>query len=398
MSTVEQGPASNGLVNRIKNILFTPKEEWDVIDAEPATIQGLYKSYVFILAAIGPVANLIGSELFGRGFFGFSYRPPLIGAIVGAIVDYLLSLVLVYVLALVIDALAPNFGAERNKVQSFKVAVYSWTAVWVAGIFFLLPPVSGLYIIGIYSCYLLYLGLPKLMKVPDDKVMTYTIVALVVAVLCFAVIRAVSYEVTGMGAMSGGYARNSAPGGVISVNGTSVDLGKLNAASQQMKAAAEQMQASANGKATVQAVPADTLKGLLPTALPAGYNRTELSAESGGVGGLQGSSAEGEYTKGDAHITLKVTDMAAAGAIATLGGAFGVQSEKETATGYEKVHMVGGRMTDEEWDNSSKSGKYGVMVGSRFMVEAEGTGADMNDLKAAVGAIGVDHLESLAKG
>ena len=399
MSTVEQGPSSSGLVNRIKNILFTPNTEWDVIDAEPATVQGLYKGYVFILAAIGPVANLIGSELFGRGVFGISYRPPLIGAIVGAIVAYLLALAGVYVLALVIDGLAPSFGGEKNKIQAFKVAVYSSTAAWVAAVFGLLPPASALSIIGVYSLYLLYLGIPKLMKSPQEKALTYTIVTILVACVIWVVIAAVSASIAGMGMMGGAVARNSAPvGGVVSVGGASVDLGKLQAASKQMEAAANQMQASANGKAAVQALPADTLKGLLPAALPAGYARTEVSAESGGVGGLQGSSAEGTYTKGDSHITLKVTDMAAAGAIAALGGAFGVQSEKETATGYEKVHMLNGRMTDEEWDSTDKSGKYGVMVASRFMVEAEGTGAEMNDLKSAVDAVGVGRLEGLAKG
>ena len=192
MSTVEQGPSSSGLVNRIKNILFTPNTEWDVIDAEPATVQGLYKGYVFILAAIGPVANLIGSELFGHGFLGISYHPPLIGAVVSAIVAYILALAGVYVLALVIDGLAPSFGGEKNKIQAFKVAVYSSTAAWVAAVFGLLPPASALSIIGIYSLYLLYLGIPKLMKAPPEKAALYSIITIVVAMAIWIVVDVVA--------------------------------------------------------------------------------------------------------------------------------------------------------------------------------------------------------------
>ena len=54
-------------------------------------------------------------------------------------------------------------------------------------------------------------------------------------------------------------------------------------------------------------------------------------------------------------------------------------------------------MTTEEWDSASQAGKYGVMVGGRFMVSAEGQGASMNDLKSAVGAVNFATLEALAR-
>jgi hypothetical protein len=384
-------------VNRVKNILFSPGAEWNTIEAEPATVQGLYVGYACILAAIGPVARLIGSQIFGFPAFFVVFHPSLIGSIVSAIVSYVLSLVGVGVLALVIDALAPNFGGTKNRLAAFKVAVYSSTAAWVAGIFGLIPAVSALGIIGLYSLYLLYLGLPKLMKAPEDKALTYTAVTVVVAVVIFVVVAAIPSAIAGASMWgTGGLIRASAPSGVVTVGGTSVDVAKLDAASKQAEAQAKQIQAAAEGKATIAAIPADTLKGLLPKSLPSGYVQSELSADSGGVGGLQASSAEGVYTKGDARITLKVSDMAAAGSLATLGGAIGVNSEHQTATGYEKVHTEGGRMVAEKWDNASKSGDYTVMVSSRFAIEAEGSGADMADLKAAVQAVPADRLASLA--
>ncbi len=396
MSSVDQGPVSSGLVTRVKNILLSPIAEWDRIAAEPATVQGLFLGYACILAAIGPVARLIGSQIFGYGFFVVRFRPSLVASLSQAVVGYVLGLVGVFVLAVIIDALAPNFGGTKDRIQAFKVAVYASTAAWVAAVFGLLPALSILTILGLYSLYLLYLGLPKLMKAPEDKAMAYTIVTIVVAVVVWVVVGVVTGAVVGAG-MMGGLARNTAPSGVVNVGGAKVDLGQLEAVSKRAEQAAKDMQAAADGgQPAVQAVPAETLKGFMPASLPSGYARTSLTSESGSAGGLSGSSVEGVYSKGDAQITLTVSDVASAGALAALGGAFGVQTSRETDTGYEKTHMVDGRMVHEEWDKSSRSGKYGVMVANRFMVEAEGSGADMADLKAAVDAVGPDRLAGLA--
>jgi hypothetical protein len=176
------------LLDRVKNILLTPREEWRVIDAEPATPAELYKEYIIPLAAIGPVAMAIGALVFGYHAFGMSYRPPIGTLLSSAIVTFLLTLGGVYVLALIIDALAPHFGGTSNQMQALKVAAYASTASWVAGIFGLIPALSVLGILGLYSLYLLYLGLPVLMKAAEDKAAGYTGVVVIAAIVLFLVI------------------------------------------------------------------------------------------------------------------------------------------------------------------------------------------------------------------
>src|SRR4051812_38989770 len=112
------------IVERAKNLLLQPKTEWTVIDAEPHTVQGLYTQYVMILAAIGPVAAFIGLSLVGMSGFGFSYRVPIGVGLAQMVMSYLLSLGAVYLMALIIDALAPTFGGEKNFMQAFKVAAF----------------------------------------------------------------------------------------------------------------------------------------------------------------------------------------------------------------------------------------------------------------------------------
>lgn len=179
-------PAS--LVERAKNILLSPKTEWPRIDAEPASIQGIYTSYVMILAAIGPICALIGQQVFGFSALGITYKPPIGYSITSAVLTYGLSLLSVYVSSLVIDALAPNFGGTKDSLKAFKVAAYSATAAWLAGIFQILPALAILGIVGLYSLYLLYLGLPVLMKVPQDKAVGYTVVVIVVQIVLYFVV------------------------------------------------------------------------------------------------------------------------------------------------------------------------------------------------------------------
>ena len=193
--TPPSSPAS-GIIERAKNIILKPKETWVAIDSEPATTQSIYMPYVLVLAAIGPIAQFIGGQVFGYGAFGISFHPPIGTALVSAILSYGLALATVFALALVIDGLAPNFGGQKNQVQALKVAAYSATAGWLAGIFGLIPALAILGLLGLYTLYLLYLGLPILMKVPQDKAMGYTVVVIIVAIVLFLIVGAIVASLT----------------------------------------------------------------------------------------------------------------------------------------------------------------------------------------------------------
>jgi len=155
------------LVDRVKNILLTPKTEWPTIAGETATVQSLYTEYILILAAIGPIVMALSSVLRG-GFAGIAI----------ALVSYAIGLAVTYLLALIVDALAPTFGGEKNFIQSLKLTAYSYTAAWVGGIFQIVPVIGG--IIGlaaaIYAFYTFYLGVTSMKKCPQDKAAGYTIV------------------------------------------------------------------------------------------------------------------------------------------------------------------------------------------------------------------------------
>lgn len=394
---------SAGLVDRVKGILLKPNEEWPRIDAEPSTIGDIYRNYVILLAAIGPVCTLIGSLAFGYTFFGITFRPSVGAAIGTAVFSYVMALILVYVLAVIIDLLAPSFSGTSSRVQAFKVAAYALTAGWVAGVVGIIPSLAMLAVLGsLYGLYLLFLGLPPLMKVPQDKAVGYTVVVIIVAIVAFAILFAITGIITrtivGMPTV-GAIADRGQVSGNLAVPGVgSVDLGKLQAASQQIQAAAKNAEAATNGAPSkpVPAIDPNTLKGFLPAGV-SGLAQSNVATESGGAAGFGASHAEANYGSGANAIKLSVTDMGAAGAFAALGSAFNVQSSSEDSHGYEKIGKVDGRMTTEKWNNDSHSGTYSVLVADRFMVSADGQAGSIDALKAAVGQVNFSGLEQLAK-
>lgn len=196
------------LVDRVKNILLSPRTEWLVIDAEPATVASLYTGYIMPLAAIPVICQALGMSLFGVTipFIGTHYRTPMGSALTSAAILYVFSLVAVFVISLVVDGLAPTFGGTKNPVQALKVVAYSYTASWVGGVFSLLPALGIIGVLfGLYSLYLLFLGLPVLMKSPPDKAVGYTVVVVICAIivtwLIFFVIAALGFGM-GAGAMA----------------------------------------------------------------------------------------------------------------------------------------------------------------------------------------------------
>ena len=148
------------LVSRVKAILLKPNETWPEIKNEPATVKDLFTSYAAILAAIPPIASFIGFSLIGMSVLGFHYRMPLGSGLGHLVVSYVFSLAGIYLVGLIIDALAPSFGSSKNQLNAMKVAVYSWTPGWVAGIFLIIPSLSPLSMLAsLYGLYLFYRGL-----------------------------------------------------------------------------------------------------------------------------------------------------------------------------------------------------------------------------------------------
>ncbi len=189
------------LVERAKAILLSPQKEWPVIEAESATPASLYTGYIMPLAAIPAVASLIGMSVFGVALLGVAFRVPIGTGLARALVQYVLTLAGVYIMALIIDALAPTFGGTKSPIQALKLMAYASTASWVAGIFLVIPALSIVALLGgLYSLYLLFVGLPVMMKSPPEKSLGYTVAAILCAIVVTFVVGVVTARMGGYGA------------------------------------------------------------------------------------------------------------------------------------------------------------------------------------------------------
>jgi hypothetical protein len=97
-----------------------------------------------------------------------------------------------YLTAFVIDMLAANFGAQKDFNKAFSLVAYAYTPMLVTGVFYILPSLSWLASLGgLYSLYLLYIGLEPIMKVLKEKQTPYFVVSLVVMVVVAVILSVV---------------------------------------------------------------------------------------------------------------------------------------------------------------------------------------------------------------
>lgn len=389
------------IIERIKAILTTPKTEWPVVAAEATSVNGLYTGYIAIVAALPIIAHFIKGSLIGAGVFGITVRTPIGMGIVGMVLHYVLALVIVYVVALIINALAPTFGGQKDMTQALKTVAYSWTASWVAGIAVIVPWLGWLIAIAgaVYAIYLLYLGLPHTMKCPPDKAGGYTAVSVIIAIVLSWIVGAIVVGVIGTAAMTGatmgGMHVTGSNGDSVTIDGNSA-LGKLAAMGQRAEQAGKETEAAQkSGGGSVEALAPEQIKAFLPDGLGS-FKRTGLSAQRNTAMGMQISQASADYAAGNGqHITLEVSDTGGAKGLMSLASAMAPEEEKQTEHGYEKTYSADGNLIHEAWDTQSKYGEYSMVVGKRFAVKANGNVDGIDQLKQAVASIDLAKLESL---
>jgi hypothetical protein len=407
------------IVARAKNICLTPKTEWSVIAGEQTPTGTLISGYVAPLAAIGAVAGLIGGSIVGITVpFAGTYRVPIMAGLVTACFTFVMAIVGVFVLSFIISALAPTFGAQKSTDQALKVAVYSYTPAWIAGVLHILPVLGVLGILAaFYGLYLLYLALPRVMKCPEDKAVPYTAVVVVCAIVLGVVIAMVGAMVTGAGMMAtGGLASATSRSGAANIQfDKDSALGKLQALGDKLDESSKKVDAaqkagdqkaavaaSMEGIATllgggkhVDPIGLDELKPFVPDTF-AGLAKTSSNAEKNGIAGLMVSKAEASYSDGaQKNVTLEISDSGGASGLVGLAGWASVQQEKEDDTGSERTRKVDGRLVHEKLSKNGGTNEFSVVLGDRFVVSASGRGVGLDDLKAAVGKLELAKLESM---
>jgi Yip1 domain len=388
------GAAGAALIDRAKNILLQPRAEWDRIAPEPANLSKLYLGYVLPLAAIAAICTTIGLMLFAVGGFGFTIRVGPVSAIASGVSQFVTAFVMIYLMGVIINALAPNFGSQQSSGQAQKLSVYSCTAGLIGGVAAILPALSILSLVGfIYSLVLLYLGLPRLMKTPDDKRVGYfafIVIAMIgIALVASLVLATVRTSFVGFGSVAG--FGQSAP---TTEENVTIDLpGGGSVSVSELEKMGQAYSGAAPGAAGV-AVDPSQLQALLPASLPGGFTRTSVSSSATGAMGMGAAQAEAGYENGESNVTLTIVHMGAMAGMTAMAGAVNIQENREDADGYSRTRTVDGRVYTEEVNRVAGTAQYGV-IGRGVAVTAEGQGVDISVVRTAVEAVGIARAEGV---
>ncbi len=174
-------------------MLARPRSTWAAINTEPTTTAALYVHYIVPLAGLSALARLIGVAFVG---FPVIPRPPFLPVLAWAALYFLFELLAVDVIAFVIDWLGPRLGCpecegQPRHIQALKIAAYARTPLWIAGLLMIIPTLQivALTVGGVYSAYLLYLGIPELMRAPKHRIPVYALLTVLTAAGVYGLIR-----------------------------------------------------------------------------------------------------------------------------------------------------------------------------------------------------------------
>jgi hypothetical protein len=398
------------IVDRAKNICLTPNTEWPVIAGESTQTGTLITGYVLPLAAIGAVAGFIGQSIVGLPFVG---RLSVTTGLTSAVFVLVMAVVSCLIVGFIINALAPTFGGQKDQTQALKVAVYSYTPAWIAGVLQIIPMLGILGLLaGLYGFYLLYLGLPRLMKCPEDKAIGYTVVTVVSAIVVSLVLGAITAAFVGAGVMGAGMMGGGGAGMEFAADSP---MGQLEALGKQMEESAAKMDAAQKsgdpeagvaaameglgallgGGTRVEPIDIEQLKTFVPETF-AGLPRTDSRAERSGVAALMVSTAEATYSDGaDRSVELEIVDSGGMSGLVGLASWAGIRGEQEDSSGAERTYEDGGRLVHERTSKVGGNNEFGVVIAKRFMVSAKSRALDVSALKTAVSTLDLARLEQI---
>lgn len=169
------------LFNKIKRVVVKPKEAWVDIKNESITTKDLILSYMLPLVLIPTIASFIGYGFIGtRGFFGTN---AISWGLNQAIIAFVGAFITVFISAWCIHKLASSFDTQVSLDKTIGLVIYSYTPIWLAGVFYLVPALSifGL-VAAIYSLYILYTGFGIITHVSEAKKTNYFIISLIVII------------------------------------------------------------------------------------------------------------------------------------------------------------------------------------------------------------------------
>lgn len=137
------------------------------------------------------------------------------------------------------------------------------------------------------------------------------------------------------------------------------------------------------------------LKEMMPEEAT-GLARTSHTGETSQAMGFSLSTAKGVYQADQQRIELTISDIGGVQMLLMSMAAWSsVQIDRETDTGYERTTEYDGHKAFEKYNRESQRGEITVLLGTRFIVQVEGRGVEMDALQETLSNLDLDELAEL---
>ena len=192
------------MIHHVWGLFTHPDEEWQEIRGEEESISHMYLTHVLLLAAIPAVCAYLGTTKVG---WSIGNGAPVMlteaSALQMTVMTYLAMLAGVAVMGAFIHWMARTYDSNPNFTQCVVFAAYTATPLFIGGLAALYPHLWLAMVIGTaaicYTVYLLYVGIPTFMGIPEDEGFMFSSSVLAVGLVVLVAMIAASVILWGFG-------------------------------------------------------------------------------------------------------------------------------------------------------------------------------------------------------
>lgn len=161
-------------LQHMMGVFYHPKREWRSIRNERYTIMHLFLSKISLLAAIPALSLFIGTTQIGWSLGGTEFiKLSVSSALPAAIAFYFAMWIAVGFISWAIHWMEKTYGGSVSYEQCVTLTTFTATPLFLSGLAGLYPMLWFNVIVGMialaYTVYLLYIGVPEIMQIPEDR-------------------------------------------------------------------------------------------------------------------------------------------------------------------------------------------------------------------------------------
>lgn len=186
------------MIHRAIGLLIQPRSQWQSIAQFSEKQYTLALLYPAILGLIPVISWYYGTTQTGWSVGGEITRLTTDSAFNIAVLFFLTQLFAIWIIGYFIHWMSKTYGADSSAIKGMALAGFMATPILIAGVIGVSPNFGIDMLIGIvavsYSVYLLYIGIPIVFDMPEERGFLYAsamvgvALVIVIAVMCGSVI------------------------------------------------------------------------------------------------------------------------------------------------------------------------------------------------------------------